>query len=239
MPRYVRSKPLVLTKIDNDDEKYLKVTFSDGFTRKMAKGGKWPPHLAVALHKKAEELLGQKVIIVTSQTTKDWDSKEWLCNIILPNEAGEKEKVEAEFGRNVLWTPSLSCRRFIEFTFIQDKFRDDPDIVSFEERLNKEFDSSWASSKHCRMVNAEFDIRRFRIGKGNLSKRQGYRVTAFKAHEEKGWSWFIILQLDEKLKNEKSFPHDAEMVERAKALINGDRSPDKIRQIFLSFEKCQ
>jgi len=231
-PKYVRSEPLLLTKIDNDDDTYLRLTFSDGVTRKMAKGGKWPSYLAVELHKKAEKLLKQKVVVVTSQTTKAWEPKKWLCNIYLPKEVEEKERVEAELGKKVLWVPSETSCSYIEYTFVQDVFRDDPDLNDFESSLAKEFDSSWRSSKHGRMVDAGLNIKRLRIGKRDLSKRQGYRVTVFEAHEGNGWSYFIILQVDEKLKDVDRFPDKSEMIARAKELIQGERSPEKIHQIF-------
>lgn len=237
-PQYAYTGPFVLERIDTDDDKYLKLTFSDGYIRKMAKGGKWPPYLAVQLHERAKGLQGEEVYVVTSQTTKEWDTRKWLCNIILSEERKQKEDIESKFGADVLWVPSETNYSYIEYTFIQDQFKVDADIVDFENKLSKEFAASWDSSKHARMVNAELDIRRIRIGKDKMSKRQGYRVTAFKAHEEeKGWSYFIVLQLDEKLKDEKKFPYRKEMVDRARELMDGDRSPEKIREFFASLSE--
>ena len=43
MYKFKVTGPFVLIGVENDDPKYLRLTFSDGNTRKLAKGGKWPP----------------------------------------------------------------------------------------------------------------------------------------------------------------------------------------------------
>lgn len=231
-PKHKRTGPFILEAIDDSDETYLKLTFSDGNTRKMAKGGKWPPHLAVQLYEKAKEFVDKKVYIVTSQTTKAWDPEEWICDIRPPEIEEQEQKFERILGEDVLGTPTANNKTYVEYTFVQGQFKYDSDAVDFKNRLIKEFDASWHSPKHARVVDTELDIRRFRFGKCNLSKQKGYRVTAFKAYEQNGWSWVIILQLDEKLKDGNKSPDQKEMVAKANELINGDRSPERMRQIF-------
>jgi hypothetical protein len=41
MYKFKVTGPFILTGIDNEDPKYLRLTFSDGETRKLAKGGRW------------------------------------------------------------------------------------------------------------------------------------------------------------------------------------------------------
>jgi hypothetical protein len=78
----VTTGPFILEYIDNTDSNYLKLHFSDGRVRLIAKGGRWPSHVAANLALKAENLLNKSVYIVTSQTTKDWETREWLCDIV-------------------------------------------------------------------------------------------------------------------------------------------------------------
>lgn len=78
----VRTGPFILEYIDNTDINYLKLHFSDGRVRLLAKVGKWPSQVAENLALKAENSLNKSVYIVTSQTTKKWDVAEWLCDIL-------------------------------------------------------------------------------------------------------------------------------------------------------------
>ena len=73
--------PFILEFIDDTDCNYLKLIFSDGQCRLLAKGGKWPAYIAVNLEIKARGLLKKSVYVVTSQTTKQWDTTEWICDI--------------------------------------------------------------------------------------------------------------------------------------------------------------
>jgi hypothetical protein len=75
------SGPYILTCIDPTDDRYLRLTFSDGHSRELAKGGNWPPIFAIELLAKANTLVGKSVFIKTSQTTKPWDTTDWLCDI--------------------------------------------------------------------------------------------------------------------------------------------------------------
>lgn len=77
----VKTGPFILECIDDTDEKYLKLHFNDGCVRKLAKRGKWPAHIAVNLAIKANGMLKKSVYVVTSQTTDDWGTTEWLCDI--------------------------------------------------------------------------------------------------------------------------------------------------------------
>ena len=81
MYKFKVTGPFILTGINPDDPKYLRLTFSDGKTRKLAKGGKWPPEYAEACLVKANDLRNKSVFIKTSQTTGDWATTEWLCDI--------------------------------------------------------------------------------------------------------------------------------------------------------------
>lgn len=49
--------PFILECIDDTDCNYLKLLFSDGQCRLLAKGGKWPAYIAVNLEIKARDLL--------------------------------------------------------------------------------------------------------------------------------------------------------------------------------------
>lgn len=53
----------------------------DAIQTQAAKGGNWPPEYAVACLAKANELFGKSVFIKTSQTTKNWETTVWLCDI--------------------------------------------------------------------------------------------------------------------------------------------------------------
>jgi hypothetical protein len=77
--------PFILDSIDDDNVTYLKLKFSDGQIRQLSKGGNWPKHISENLFKKAEQLKGKSVYIVTSQTTKNWEPSEWLCDIYESN----------------------------------------------------------------------------------------------------------------------------------------------------------
>lgn len=240
-PVYVESGPFKIEKVDNDCPEYLKIKFSDGDTRKMAKGGNWPSHLAKALHEKVKQQydLNEEVYVITSQTTKDWDPKVWLCDTRSVEDQKLHTQIDEIANDEVLWTPVESTDRFmyVEYTYVARQF-DDPDLNHFETSLGKEFQASWQSAKHGRCVSEEHDIRRIRIGTDELSKRQGYRVTVFKACENiNGWSWMIILQVDEKLKDMKKWPDEDEMIAKAERLISGEKSPEKIEKFLRSLSK--
>lgn len=99
---YKTTGPFTLIDIDDTDSLYLKLKFDDGHIRKMAKGRNWPPHLAIALHEKAQNYLNQKVHIITSQTTDKWNPKDWLCDIRPVEEQKKRDainKILSQEGR--------------------------------------------------------------------------------------------------------------------------------------------
>ena len=89
-----KTGPFVLEKIITNDPTYLKLVFSDlnqvtnqKNTRQLSKGGRWPESFAIFLEEKANELLGKEVYVITSQTTREWDTTQWLSDIE-PKEIG-------------------------------------------------------------------------------------------------------------------------------------------------------
>ena len=70
----------LLNADDKADPKYLLMEFDDGNTRKMAKGGNWPPNFAKALFRKAHDYIGHEVLVLTWRADI-WDTTEWLRDI--------------------------------------------------------------------------------------------------------------------------------------------------------------
>lgn len=105
--------PFVLTGIDETDPKYLLLTFDDGITRKLAKGGNWPPEYAVACLKKAKDLKGRKVFIKTSQTTKDWEPTQWLCDIKAAQVAEKSQEIARGLEPEAVVLANDSVDKFI------------------------------------------------------------------------------------------------------------------------------
>jgi len=112
--KFKTTGPFTLVDYDDTNLRYLLLDFDDGFTRKLSKGGNWPPEYAVACLEKAKNLKGKSVYITTSQTTKDWDTTEWLCNITDANVQEKRKQLALEIVSD---TTSEKDHQFLRNTF--------------------------------------------------------------------------------------------------------------------------
>ena len=209
--------PLVLVSIDPSDVRYLRLTFSDGHTRKLAKGGKWPPEYAQACLAKAERLLEQSVYIKTSQTTKDWSPLEWLCDIRAEEVAEKSRQLALEIAPDQEVAPNDSVEKFILASCTSGKtfyanaapiashFKDEDEFLDFSQSFEQGFVSAW-TAKTARTAKLPIGVKRVRIaGLGNLTKRNGFRVVAAEVQTEdtsEAFRFFHLLRVDEKLERE-------------------------------------
>ena len=141
--KFLITGPFILTSINNEEEKYLKLKFDDGYERKLSKGGSWPPEYAQNLLEKALALVDKSVYIKTSQTTKNWDSKEWMCDIhaqalaekrtqlavdLKPKEAIEKNDSAEKF---ILVSTTNGKSYFANIEPIVNYFNSENDLLDF------------------------------------------------------------------------------------------------------------
>ncbi len=218
MYKFKVTGPFVLTDIDTNDARYLRLTFSDGYTRKLSKGGKWPPEYAEACLAKAVRLLNKSVFIKTSQTTNDWRTTEWLCDIQAEEIVSTSRKLarEVEPVTQVAANDSLekfilaSCTSgktfFANAAPIASSFASEDDFLDFSQSFEKGFVSAW-TAKTARNAKLPTGVRRVRIaGLGARTKRNGFRVVAAEVQTEdtsEAFKFFHLLRVDEKLEREE------------------------------------
>ena len=214
--KYAETGPFIIEKVINDDPKFLKIQFDDispktgrKSVRKMSKQGNWPMHLVEMLSEKATKLLNQSVIVKTSQTTKLWNTTEWICdvetvkNFKIKSSVGSK-LIAADGKSNLSKTLAFTGQKsLIDYSLSQSEFKKEVYYVDFWKSLEKQFESSW-SAKNARIISE--DIRRIRIsGPNNLTKRNGFRVLVWNKLNVFGFEYYIVLKVDRKL-DENEFP---------------------------------
>ena len=242
--KYVQTGPFKLEKIITNDPYYLKLEFDDlnkvsnqKNIRKLSKGGRWPESFAVFLEEKANELLGKKVYVITSQTTKDWDTTQWLSDIELVKiDKIKKEissKLKAADGISILSDTLAYCNlNLVDYSLSKINLSDEEELLDFGQNLAKNFEQSWRSNKTSRKISD--NIRRIRIlGPNNLSKRNGYRVIVWKAYEYEAINYFVVLKVDKKLEDE-AFPTNQEIKEATSIIdeIKHQYNKDLLKKIL-------
>lgn len=220
--KFLITGPLTLLEIDNNDISYLKLKFSDGHTRKMSKGGNWPPEYADTLFKKAKELINQSVYIKTSQTTKDWSSQEWMCDLHAQSVAEKRAKIASELIKDtestkqsldkfILVSTAIGKSYFANLESVSDYFKSENEYLDFCHSFEKDFVSAW-QAKNARNKLMPLGMKRVRIsGLGNLTKRNGFRVVASEVITEdtsEAFKFFHILRIDEKLDKDEYLSDD-------------------------------
>lgn len=225
---YVRTGPFKLNNVLDDDPEFLKLVFddvnSDGQpnVRKLKKGGKWPGYFADLLREKASKLIGEKVYVVTSHTTRPWPTDKWLCDIepaiAVKIKSGLKQFISAADGKSDLlqflcYSPDGGNLCLIDYSLVQNSFSNEDEFEDFSINLQKGFPSSWRSPKHHRQIAD--GIRRIRIkGNDNLSQRNGFRVVVSEVFSDDGVAYFVAMEVDKKL--DSDFPSKREI----KAFVN-------------------
>lgn len=218
MYKFKVTGPYVLTGIDTEDPRYLRLTFSDGYTRKLAKGGKWPPEYAQACLLKANALLHKSVFIKTSQTTKNWPATEWLCDLQAEHIIEKSRELAREIEPDEEVTANDSLEKFILASCTNGKtfyanaepiaqlFATEDDFLDFSQSFEKGFISAW-TAKNARNAKLPEGVKRIRIsGLGNRTKRNGFRVVAAEFLTEQtseAFKFFHLLRVDEKLEREE------------------------------------
>jgi hypothetical protein len=230
MYKFKVTGPFVLTGIDNTDSKYLRLSFSDGNTRKLAKGGNWPPEYAQACLEKASRLLNKSVYIKTSQTTKNWDTVEWLCDVQAEEVALKTREIARALEPDLKVAENDSPDKFILTsctsgkTFVANAapivsvFKTEDDFLDFSQSFEKGFVSAW-TAKTARLTKLPTGVKRVRIGGlGDRSKRNGFRVVAAEVVTDdtcEAFRFFHLLRVDDKLERD-SYLSDQEVSELVK-----------------------
>lgn len=218
MYKFKVTGPFLLTGIDANDTRYLFLTFNDGHTRKLAKGGRWPPEYAEACLLKATELLNKSVFIKTSQTTKNWATTEWLCDLQAEHIIEKSRELAREMEPSEVVAANDSQEKFILAsctngkTFfanaapIADSFDSEDDFLDFSQSFEQGFVSAW-TAKTARTAKLPDGVKRIRIsGLGNRTKRNGFRVVAAEFQTEdtsEAFRFFHLLRVDEKQEREE------------------------------------
>ena len=218
MYKFKVTGPFVLTSVNPNDAKYLLLTFSDGHIRKLAKGGNWPPEYAQACLAKANELLNKSVFIKTSQTTYDWKTTEWLCDIQaeqlveksrqLAREIEPDEKIAANdsLEKFILTSCTSGKTFFANAAPIASCFATENDFLDFSQSFEQGFVSAW-TAKNARNAKLPSGVKRIRIsGLGTRTKRNGFRVVAAEVQTEdtsEAFRFFHLLRIDEKQEHEE------------------------------------
>lgn len=227
MYKFKVTGPFVLTGIDPDDDKYLRLTFSDGHTRKLAKAGNWPPEYAQACLAKATRLLNKSVFIKTSQTTRNWETTDWLCDIQAEQIVEKSRQLarEIKLGEKVAANDSLekfiltSCTSgktfYANAAPIAESFATEDDFLDFSQSFEQGFVSAW-TAKNARSAKLPAGVKRVRIsGLGTRTKRNGFRVVAAEVQTEgtsEAFKFFHLLRVDEKQERE-DYLNDSEIKE--------------------------
>jgi hypothetical protein len=217
MYKFIVTGPFVLTEIDPDVPAYLLLTFGDGHTRKLAKGGKWPPEYSIALLAKAKRLLHQSVYIKTSQTTRNWEPTEWLCDIRLAEATERSRQFAQEIEPAKEATEDDSIEKFILISSAIGKtfyanadpivgfFKTEDDFLDFSQSFEQGFVSAW-TAKTARTAKLPAGIKRVRIsGLGTRTKRNGFRVVAAEVNTKNAsevFRFFHLLRIDNKQERE-------------------------------------
>lgn len=220
---YVRTGPFSLVKVVDDDPGYLRLVFDDlnneGYpnVRSLRKGGNWPGYFADLLREKANKLIGEKVYVVTSHTTRPWPTDEWLCDIepavSVVIKSGLKKFVSAADGKSDLlqflsYSPDGGNLCLVDYSLVQNFFAGEDEFEDFSINLAKGFPSSWRSPKHQRHISD--GIKRIRIkGNDNLSQRNGYRVVVAELFSDGGVAYYVAMEVDKKL--DSDFPSNREI----------------------------
>ena len=179
----------------------------------MAKGGNWPPEYAEACLEKAKNLIHQSVYVKTSQTTKNWDSTDWLCDIKDENLVNKIQSLAQEIEPHKSMSENDSIDKYIltsctsgktyyaNVSPIAEYFAKEDDFLDFCQSFEKGFVSSW-SAKTARNAKLPPGIKRIRIsGLGTQTKRNGFRLVAAEFQTEdtsEAFKFFHVLQVDEK-----------------------------------------
>ena len=241
--RFKVTGPFVLTDIDSSDPTYLYLGFDDGHVRKLAKGGKWPPEYAEACLAKAQALLNQPVYIKTSQTTKLWETTEWLCDIQavplveksreLARQLEPTKTVEPNdsIEKHILIAHASGKTYFANVAPIIDYFEEENDFLDFVKSFETGFVSAW-SAKTARTTKLPSGVRRVRIGGlGVRTKRNGFRVVAAEVQLDdtsEAFKFFHILRIDDKQERE-DYLTDGEIQElKARLAMLETRYPKSI-----------
>lgn len=227
MYKFEVTGPFILTDVNPNDPKYLLLTFSDGYTRKLAKGGKWPPEYAQACLAKATDLLNKSVFIKTSKTTKDWKTTEWLCDIQAEKIVEKSRELAREIAPDEKVSTNDSIEKFILTSCTSGKtffanaspvanfFDTEDDFLDFSQSFEQGFVSAW-TAKNARNAKLPAGVKRVRIsGLGTRTKRNGFRVVAAEVQTEdtsEAFKFFHLLRVDEKQEHEE-YLSDSEIKE--------------------------
>jgi len=246
--KFKKTGPFILEKIITDDDKFLKLEFNDLNTltnnkniRKLSKGGNWPQYFSKLLEEKAKKLIGEKVYVITSQTTGEWSTEEWLSDIEKERDhktkLGLSKNLKAADGISDLKDHIAICENFhiIDHSLLKETFSKEYEYEDFYKNLEKEFFASWSSSKTAR--NITNNIKRIRIsGLGEISKRSGYRVVIWNVSEIEGFNFYIAIRKDKKIEvdilTSKEKKEAKDEVETLKTLYTDEKIIEAFKQIF-------
>ena len=246
--KYETTGPFELLSIDESNPKYLILEFEDtnpqtglNSRRKMAKGGNWPAFFAEKLLEKAAPLVGSKVFVKTSQTTKAWSTYEWLCDVENAEtgsiKAGIAEQVKAADGSsNLVDSLALDSHlNLIDYSLAKDFCESEQEYEVFWKNLTDGFKASWVNSKARTLKD---DVKRIRVkGTERLSKRNGYRVVVWRAFEINDVNYFVVLRVDKKLDREDFLTKEeisqiSQQVQKLSALYDPEKMAEVIRHVF-------
>ena len=222
--KHVRTGPFKIVKIVESDPRYLIVQFDDinpstnkPSQRKMSRGGNWPSYLADLVQEKVQDLLGELVYVITSQTTKNWSTFDWFCDVETQNDYGIKggfgNALAADGSSHLKDNLVIDGLSIIDCSLGKACFEDENEYHVFYQTLQKRFNSA-ISNKTQRHVDDDITRVRLPDKKRDKGSQGGFRATVWQAltKEEHNFDYYIILRVDRKTL-EKKFPEKEEMSE--------------------------
>jgi len=167
---------------------------------------------------KANELLNKSVFIKTSQTTKNWETTEWLCDIQAEQIAEKSRELAREIAPDEKAKANDSLEKYILTSCASGKtfyanaapvvgsFEREDDFLDFSQSFERGFVSAW-TAKNARSTKLPAGVKRVRIsGLGTRTKRNGFRVVAAEVQTEdtsEAFKFFHLLRVDEKQDHEE------------------------------------
>lgn len=231
---HVRTGPFIIEDVITDNPDWLIVKFNDidpetgeKSERKMKRGGQWPQYLSEILEEKTQNLIREEVVVVTSQTTKNWPTTKYFCDVETTSEYSIKndiaDKIVAADGKSDLKSNLVICElNLLDCTLVKNYFDDEDEYNIFLQTLQRRFLSSISNDK-LRYVDEDVVRIRLQDKKREIGSRGGFRVTVWKAIDinNENFNYYIVLKVDRK-PLEKKFPEKSEITD----------SIDNIKQIY-------
>lgn len=224
----LRTGPFTIKKVISNHPDYLIVQFDDidpktgqQSKRKMKKGGEWPFYLSEILKEKSENLLNEKVIVVTSQSTKEWPTTEWFCDVeptrlhhIKDGVAQRIISADGNSGTLDSFAINETSLSIIDCSLAHQFFKEEEEYDVFYQTLQRTLHTQLNNPKE-RYIDERITRVRLVDKKRMKGTKGGFRIVLFQLLSKKldNINYYVVLKVDRK-SLEKSFPEKAAMQQK-------------------------